>query len=762
MVLNGFQLSLELTNVFGSALAAASVAKGLINFSRELRKSGSDIVVEEDLADIFGRGKVVSDLEVQFKRVILANTTITPLHRSCDVQLQPGPGPTVNRALRDQDRRYLSTVIQLSMLAWMHDRTELSSSLADCMRRRLEMNVPGANPDPGFEGVFTTLEACSSQTSAFAWNLYSQQVRTVLWQSYPPLEHPNLYRRDSIERLTPNILLAAMDYLYLVQSLPEDRKMVLQNQEGMIPLIVWAHYILGLTVQVHHPAENGVTFGTGTPQVIIQLSLKGVKPHGTVEILLLDRDMNVVLKCAPEDILTTEIKTQERHLLCGYGTEHFRRKFNQCLNTADNDPLYQETAQLILAFAIVKSSTLCRVAVSNPDRKPGDDLPCFSSLERWRIFDAADIIFHGIQYDRLEVDSYIRMIKNSTLQETSFPNSIEQYLQKWTEANGVDDAEDRKLKLSWNRRSLELLMGNLATLTLVFAHVPEVKDCNELPLAFDIDGLLERSTIFNQLFDGESIRLKESTIFYHIAGLLVGSRFSSSAYKKCFLVSDFGWSTFLSSCEDGSPAKVRPELVHVRRGVPTNGKTGERKSRIEDSPTTISCLPDTTVLDRGEEYVPRCAMGIKTRTEYFTSRSREFLLSIRFEIDHQYQATLQSADAYTSYRKLHRSLWMVQSSNHYKRCMHSRQFLARAKLGFGVATAKGYGWALEGREQGNPKVSERICICLVAEDQRARWLAIEDASDSTVRKAILRSDGCCENCALDSIASLPGKWLLVL
>jgi len=94
--------------------------------------------------------------------------------------------------------------------------------------------------------------------------------------------------------------------------------------------------------------------------------------------------------------------------------------------------------------------------------------------------------------------------------------------------------------------------------------------------------------------------------------------------------------------------------------------------------------------------------------------------------------------------------------------MHSRQFLERAKLGFGVAAAKGYGWALEGREQGTPKVPERICICLVAEDQRARWLAIEDASESMVRKTILRSDDCCENCALDSISALPGKWLLVI
>ena len=114
---SGFQLSVELTNVFGGAVAAVSVVKDLISFSRELKKSGSDIVVEEDLADIFGRGRVVPNLKAKFKEVILAKTGITPIHGDCVIQLQYGPGPTVNRAFTDQGGRYLSTVIQLSWLA---------------------------------------------------------------------------------------------------------------------------------------------------------------------------------------------------------------------------------------------------------------------------------------------------------------------------------------------------------------------------------------------------------------------------------------------------------------------------------------------------------------------------------------------------------------------------------------------------------------------------------------------------------------------
>lgn len=183
---------------------------------------------------------------------------------------------------------------------------------------------------------------------------------------------------------------------------------------------------------------------------------------------------------------------------------------------------------------------------------------------------------------------------------------------------------------------LEYFIASLATFILIFAHVPEVKECNELPLVFDIEGFLKRPDI--QLLDSRAIVLAdaESDIFYYISGLMTGSNLTPTHDNDCFLVSDFGWSTFLSSCGDSIPAKVRPELLHIRRGVPTNGKTGERKLRIADAPTRIIHLPPVSVLDRQGEYVPRCVIKVNTRTEYYASRSREFLLSIRFELDYQF------------------------------------------------------------------------------------------------------------------------------
>ena len=47
-----------------------------------------------------------------------------------------------------------------------------------------------------------------------------------------------------------------------------------------------------------------------------------------------------------------------------------------------------------------------------------------------------------------------------------------------------------------------------------------------------------------------------------------------------FLCSDFGWSVYLDSVGDKDPANIRPEVVHVQRGTPTNLQTGERKFKM--------------------------------------------------------------------------------------------------------------------------------------------------------------------------------------
>ena len=127
---SGFQLSLELSKVFPIGKGVEAVASQLLGYARDLRRSGSDIVVEEDLKDIFGRGRVVSELEEKFKSLVKTQN-FTVLHKGCEVRLDSGPGPTMILALQNRPR--LSTVIQLSFLCWTHGRDELAIALAGAM-----------------------------------------------------------------------------------------------------------------------------------------------------------------------------------------------------------------------------------------------------------------------------------------------------------------------------------------------------------------------------------------------------------------------------------------------------------------------------------------------------------------------------------------------------------------------------------------------------------------------------------------------------
>ena len=139
----------------------------VINFARDLRKSGSDLIIEEDLAVIFGRGRIVEDVLQRFKKDILRSTSISPLYHGCDIVLDQGPGPTVRRAIQNTDQYYMSAVIQLSLLGWMHGRTEekdlfyLISQMLVGSRFLQEENAAGSS-------VFLV--------SDFGWSVYVSAV----------------------------------------------------------------------------------------------------------------------------------------------------------------------------------------------------------------------------------------------------------------------------------------------------------------------------------------------------------------------------------------------------------------------------------------------------------------------------------------------------------------------------------------------------------------------------------------------------------
>lgn len=92
---NQFSLSLELTRLVPLGIAASDA---VMNLARSLRNSGSDIVIEEDLATVFGRCRISPHMTTSF-RTLVARSDSSILSRGLGMVLEAGPGPTVSLLL---------------------------------------------------------------------------------------------------------------------------------------------------------------------------------------------------------------------------------------------------------------------------------------------------------------------------------------------------------------------------------------------------------------------------------------------------------------------------------------------------------------------------------------------------------------------------------------------------------------------------------------------------------------------------------------
>lgn len=130
-----FALSLELARILPTVGRATNqAADAIMRRARDLRHSGSDIVVEEDLANVFGRCRISLALTSSFKTVVTNSTSNVPLLER--ITLQGGPGPTVIRAF--QETPYFAMVVQLSLLVWTFDSNYLATAITDAFRDRVE------------------------------------------------------------------------------------------------------------------------------------------------------------------------------------------------------------------------------------------------------------------------------------------------------------------------------------------------------------------------------------------------------------------------------------------------------------------------------------------------------------------------------------------------------------------------------------------------------------------------------------------------
>lgn len=763
-----FSLSIELAKVLPIREALTNGVQQLVDLVRALKRTGSDFLVEEDLANIFGRGKIEPSLEKDFRDVVKTGS-LQSLHADSPIALDAGPGATLRRALKD--RFYMSCVIQLSFLGWMHEETTLAATLVENMLTRYESKVREATPDPDYDGILRTLQACSSQTSQYRWD----NLITLAEKRFSRSIQSFRLDRNPLRSLSPSLLLGAMDYLYMAQSLPEDRFIVVENQMGLIPMVIWAHYILGLTVLVKNSPDGDVTFGRmRKPQVIITwassfLPISGRmtpnKPRvSSPTIHLLDADMNVLLETNPNHDESTRIEGQECHRLKGYGTTFLRRLYNRKTLVADDDPIFADTANFAVSFGILLSRVMRRVPLPEHDiYKTNKDyrIPkqCYLSTEYWRLYDSSNLLFWGIKLDKQTISEYLDKLCGKNVDDMTLPTSIRNYLERLEENTHVilrqAFFEDIKQLASW---------------ILSFAQVVDVESCADLPLRIAPGWMFCTGVL---MWNGlDPIDIKSDIWFSLIMKMMRKDETGGSSIvtsEGIFLTCHQGWSLFYSCVGDYDPGEINCELLSIKRGVPTNTRTGERKYRIVDAPSIEEDVMTPRTVDIGDSYLSRCVTKVCKRTEHYSTGSEEFRLSMRFDVEEvvfyrrsppQKSGQVERYSLYASYSQFHEAFWGVVKTIP---CPHRNEDSGRLTLDLDAKTVAGLTWA---NGSGDAR-DTRICICLVKGDARARWLVVNGIipnSDGGAlnRQILLRCDGCCEDCSVKAASAMQGPWLVVL
>ncbi len=712
---NQFALSVEVTRLVPLALAAAyKSSEAVMSLARDLRKSGSDIVIEEDLAYMFGRCRIAQQLESSFRTI--TNTRIsTPLAEG--LTLEGGPGPTVLRALKHSS--YFATVVQLSLLCWVHEKVSLSEGLLHALERRVEEAPADASERslPSQAGLLGVIRACEEQTAAFDWTGLLFAIGQLL----------RVDRLEALSSIAWPVLTGLLDMFPLVQSLPEDRMILVESDEGTCALCVWAFHVLGLTVLVKSKDAGEVRLGTGTEQMIIECRA------GACSVSLLDSRPGDVLLSVTEGLDDYKIDAAVRIPANGYG-----RLF---LSELSPDPVIGDEMMLVTtALAITVAGWLAKT--DGTDREP-----IGYEIDVRRIYKAAQFLFKEPSINKEKLDPYIGAYKiYKTLKADRLPTPASFASIK---SKGDGYCMDIWKNLLWHVMSLILLI-------LAFSHVQNIDHCDALPLG--TISLLMEHMFHEQLqlwnADAPALAVSDDTWFTAIGLLIMGRRLEPHLDTAC-LLSDRGWSIFMSTFGTADPAHAEPGQITIIHGVPS--RQGVRKQGILDGPRsgldsnewqrheTASDVVKLSCINKILQGPTQCG----ERGEYFV-----FSLRLTFQIPSEWPSIKMgpSRSRRSGYRELHRALWTTQTS---ARCEHGMTGSLEARLPPGSTVIEGF------VDTEMKPVGGKIAVLLTAHNRIARWRALIGVTHHK-RRVLLRQSDCCCACVLSQAASKSGDWYVIL
>jgi hypothetical protein len=751
-----FALSLEVSRLVPLNFVASKAAEAIMALARDLQSSGSDLVIEEDLLNMFGRCRIAQNMERSF-RVIVAEQGSAPLSES--ISLESGPGPTVLRGLTQPS--YFATVLQCSLLTWVHERASLATAISHIFEKQNEEAPPDHifRSIPSQEGILGVLKACEEQTSSFDWNGHIRAVAAIL-------EIPDARAFQPL----PAVVLRAVVYMFpLVQTLPEDRFILVETLRGVCLLVVWAHLVLDLTVLVRIWRDGTVfekKFGSDHEQVFI-----------LVDASISEAAVTFLETSSKEEIIKLQPDTDESPIegIVKGPTKGFGRELLRPLWTGEGSEAILEEMKLIsCAFAMIIAENIYMAFGTEMshmyDESEDDVLPnglllaegaMQCAIPEDRLLNAARLLFDDSRLEGSSIRRYADLYSKRPLNTTMAPilgppRVVKVVLDQASFLQDHDKAHAWEFLLSTAR--------SLAVIILAFAHVQNLASCENLPLC-NMPNVLCNHVLVTQLqtWDGKAgLRLPEDVWLHAIALLMIGHKESATrkAFQSVSLVSDRGWSIYLCTFGTADPSFIHPGSIKIEKGVPS--RCGIRKRKVMDGPRgqfDTGWGFEDVVRNQSSILSPKdIALGKPLCGE----RADSFLVSLRVVRQADPSTVNSTADVRRmGYRELAWALWMVTKTSP---CQHSTRIPRDLELPVGCAGVAGF-W-----EWDPTDLDERVIIALTANCPAARWRALLSAAhgryraspNSFLKNVLLREPDCYVQCTLNQALMKGERSLLIL
>ncbi|KAI9706957.1 MAG: hypothetical protein M1820_004544 [Bogoriella megaspora] len=746
-----FALSLELTRVIGAAASVVPAAVDrLFNDARELKKSGSDIVVEEDLAVIFRQMRIDPAFENKFKTGIAGDAGRSPTVLATLLPITLfSSGPTVRRAL--QYPAYLPMVIQLSLLCASHNLQSLSEGLEEALRLRSGKSGSSTFATYDSQTLHGVLRACSEQTSSFSWFSLFEEVDKRLGlptrfteplRPYTgPFDDPESQQKGQYYTLTVPMLQACLDMLAATQRFEDEHYVVVDSARGVSTIVVWTYHVLGLTVQVNGCPQGSCVFGKGRISVIVNLPGTTV-PQPSPAMYLMDVSDEVKLKIGSEDDhMLTDIVAERKIPALGYVKKIFE------LDRLDLSPGAIHELVLFTAGMAVLAAPKCHdVRKNEPFTSRGHAHPGYiirrSLVEEQRNLNKALDLLTGSGFcNRSEIETYVKGLEIQ-LEEEIRPLASLDYLK-----DNIHSSE-------WYR--LVDMSRSLAEVIVAFAAVGNLESCQDLMLR-DASAL-SMTHIFRDTFrwwDRKNrICIKSHDVWFStIEDLLPGKPgYSTHEYGRC-LSSGYGWSVFLDTLWDKDPITVRPGRIWIQKGVPY--RDGSYARAMVDGPNTFETnCPEFKVRERfNDEFRPRCEIDVDPARYMVALRDDCFFVSRRLRIGGRSKFC---CIGYNEMAACRFTGHLVPS------CDHVGEDLA--KLDRGMVTLEGFIKTI------SEVPFERLNFLLTSGNPDARWLgllglseyAAEWRHDSKPWRIMIKGPQTCMSCCIQYATAMSDYTFLIL